>query len=157
MTDTSEEIKSLLIGLAVIAVIFQYNHPKTEYEVNGIVVAETECIKKSKSTCYKKLEKIKITYTRNSSKVLYMLYDLDGEPNQSIYELDKCVVMNEEIFGCAGLVRRGDAIAIDSEKTGAPKHQFGFHQVITSKVFKFMPNASLYSADQVNFLQEWIF
>jgi hypothetical protein len=58
-----------------------------------------------------------------------MLYDLDGEPNQSIYELDKCVVMNEEIFGCAGLVRRGDAIAIDSEKTGMPKNQFGFHSL----------------------------
>ena len=69
MTDTSEEIKSLLIGLAVIAVIFQYNHPKTEYEVNWIVVAETECIKNSKSNCFKKLEKIKITYARNSKQM----------------------------------------------------------------------------------------
>lgn len=157
MNDSNVDTSILLVLLLVVATFFMHDHPKTEYEVNGIVVGLSDCIAPQKGACFKKIKQIKIAYSKNSSKVHFMLYDLGGEPIQSLYELDKCSVMNEEIFGCEGLARRGSEIQIESAKVRNYTNNAMFLRVITSKVYKFLPDDWLLTADEVNFIQKWIF
>jgi len=97
MTDVSEEIKSLFIGLVVIAAIFQYNHPKTEYEVNGeLLLLKQNASKSHKVLVTKNLKKLRLLTQETPAKsYTCCMTSMESRLNQS--ELDKCVVMNEEI------------------------------------------------------------
>jgi hypothetical protein len=138
--------------------VLQHNFPKVDYELNGVVIVETECsnTKLNNSICVKKLENIKIVYSKNSHKGTYMTFPLDTKPRSGFTEAD-CIVMNEEIFGCKGIVRRGEDIEVDSEITSLPNVTFKFHRVITSKFYNFLPNSIILPAETVDFFQNWLY
>ena len=118
--------------------------------------AGQECsnTKSKNSICVKKLESIKIAYSKNSHKGTYMTYPLGNKPRQAFSEVD-CIVMSEEIFGCKGISRRGEDIGVDSEMTSMPT--FKFHKVVTSKFYSFLPNSIVLSDETVDFIQRWIY
>jgi len=158
VNNTETNYGFLLFPIFAILFVLQNNLQKVDYELNGVVIVETECsnTKSKNSICVKKLENIKIAYSKNSHMGTYMTYPLGAKPRQAFTEVD-CIVMNEEIVGCKGMSRRGEDIEVDSEITSLPNVTFKFHKVVTSKFYSFLPNSIVLSDETVDFIQRWIY